>query len=79
MCRKRKSEEMGGRDRHPVGKVALNLFPNDCFTRGKHSLVMAMRFHHDPRTKRKIVGVADRRLTTSNDAIGSVFEAVPEM
>jgi hypothetical protein len=70
---------MAGRDRRPACKVSPNLLPNDCFTRGKRSLVIAMRFDHDPRTKRKIVGVTDRRLTTENDAIGSVFEALPGM
>ena len=40
---------------------------------------MAMRLDHDARPKRKFAGVANRRLTTENDATGSVFEALPEM
>jgi hypothetical protein len=40
---------------------------------------MVMGFYHDPTPKRKITVAADRRLTTGNDATGSVVEALPEM
>jgi hypothetical protein len=55
---------MAGCDRHPACKVTLNFVPNDWFTLGrKHFIAMVMRFHHDPRPKRKVVGVADGQET----------------